>query len=324
MPAAVSAPAPAVPAPAATSVVNGAAKTIAPVVGKDGAVTPVVAPEQTYDIKVNGQLKKMTMAELERYASKGGYADQVTQKAREAIRDAVKARDDYAAKESARLERAKKDTDAFLKEHGIDPDEFARQRLNKRIEDGKMTPEQREAAELKAENQRLKDEHARAEQARKVEAEKAQTTALQRNIEKTLKDAAARVGIEAGDESFYAIYESFREAFELGLLPQDGLQPHHADRIVEDAQARIEGSQKSLEKAVLAGLKGDRLLTRLGPEVVKAVLEARIEQIRGGKGGAVNAPPAPKTAAPVVKPSSYLTPAQADEQMKKLLASGAK
>lgn len=315
--------APAAPPPAAGKPAAPAA------VAKPGAAAPIdpaapaAAPETFMELMVNGKLRKFTKAEAERYVSKGGFADETTQKAKEAIRDAIRLRDELTAKDAARLERAKKDPEAFLKEHGFDPDEFARTRLNKKIEEGKLTPEQREALELKAENQRLKDAQAKAEADQKLAAEKAQTTALQRNIEKTLKDSAARAGIEPGDESFYAIYESFKEAYELGLLPPDGLQPHQADRIIEDAMGRIEGSKQALEKAVLAGLKGEKLLSRLGPAVVKEVLDARIAQIRAGKGGAIAASPAPKpNGTPQVKPSGYMTPAEADAKMKELLRKG--
>lgn len=313
-------PAPAPVAPAAPSV---AAKAPSPLAAKPGAVAPAAAPagapEAFLELVIDGEKRSMTRAEVERYASKGGFADKVTQKAREAIKDALKAKADYESKETARKTRAKSDTEAFLKEHGIDPDEFARQRLDKKIDEGRMTAEQREAAQLKAENQRLKGEQAKLEAAREAERQTSQVRALQSNIEKTLADSAKRAGIEPGDESFFAIYESFRDMYELGLLPTDGLQPHHADRIIEDAQSRIEGTQKALEKAVLSGLAGPRLLNRLGPEVVKAVLAARLTQLRGDDGvpKPVAAAHAPNTPQP--KPSGYMTVAEADAQVKKLM-----
>lgn len=259
----------------------------------------------------------MSQAELERWASKSKFADKTTQTAREAIKRAQQVAAEAQAHRDALKEMAKTDRDAVFRELGIDPDEYARARLEQKVREGQMTPAEREAAAKDAENKRLKAELDKRAKADQDQQQQSLVNNLQRRIESELSAAAKRAGIEPGDESFLAIYESFKEAHELGLLPVDpmGLQPHHADRIIEDAVERMNGAQSRLEKAVLAGLKGKPLLNRLGPAVVKAVLEARLEEIRGGQ-VAPGSAPIPKGAAPAAKPNGYLSPREFDEKMK--------
>lgn len=285
-----------------------------------GAQAEGVSAEQTYKIKVDGQVVEMTIAEMERYASKGRYADKATQEAKEAIKRAKQAAADYEAREKARIEKAKTDTDAWLKEHGIDPLEYAKSKLQQKVEEGKMTPEQKRAAELEMENKRLKQAQEEAAlQAKKQQAEQLQQH-LQKRIETELVNAAKRAGMSLGDDAFYAIYKSFEDAFELGLLPLDaqGLTPHMADRIVEDAMGRIEGEQKNTRTQVLK-LKGQALEDFLGKEAADHIVSNRLELIRAAKGLPAGRPGAPApTQTPAKTPAKYLSPAEADEQLKRL------
>lgn len=321
MPAPVVAPVAPAPVVTAKPVVpaNGAVKPVVPV--PEGAAKPegVPAPvEAKIKLKVDGQVEEMTQAELEKWANKGRYSDKVTQEGREAIKRANAAVQELQAREAAAKERAKNDTDAWMKEHGIDPDEFAQKRLQKKVDEGKLTQAEREALELKAENQRLKDEFDKKEKEREAETQKQMTAQLQRRIQNELVNATKRAGMSIGDESFYAIYESFREAFELGLLPTDevGLQPHHADRIIEDAQEKLNGAQKNLRENALK-LKGPALLAFVGKEAVDNIVAARLDEIRAARGIATPAPAEqPKPAAP--RPNGYLSPAEAEAQLKAL------
>lgn len=322
------APVVAVKAPVPT---NGAVKpTPAAMKPPAGAQAPPVAPEGgagedpvVWEGKVDGKQVQITKSKAERFLSKGAFAEKVTQEAKEAIRKTQQMRAEFEASETRRKESAKKDIDAFLKEHGIDPDEYAKTKLERKVEEGKLTKEQRDALELKAENQRLKDERQKADETRQAEQRKQLTAGLQQRIENELVAAVKRAGMSANDETFYAVYESFREAFELGVLPLDGagLPPQYADRIVEDAQAKIESTQTKLRESVLK-LKGQPLLDFMGKEAVDAVLAARLEQIRSARGITPSASRAP---APTQqrKPSAYITPAEAEAQIKKLRDGGA-
>lgn len=278
------------------------------------------APEAKFKIKVDGQVIEMTQAELERYASKGKYSDKATQEAKEAIRKAKEIAAKLEADAASAKERAKTHTDEWMKEHGLDPDEWAARRLEKKVELGKMTAEQRDAENLKAENARLKAEQEKSVAERKAEQDKQVTSQLQKRIENELVNAAKRAGFSVNDETFFSVYESFRDAYELGLLPVDanGLLPHHADRIIEDAQAKLDGALKSIRDSALK-LKGDALLDFIGKDAVQAIVDARLAQIRTARGvaattTATKAAPAPKA------PRTYISPAELDANVKKMAA----
>lgn len=317
----VVAPKVAAPAPAA------AAKAPAPAT-KPGAPAPAAAAPEVaaadaivWTGKVDGKELKLTQAQLDRFASKGAFADKVTQEAKEAIKRAQAAEAKYRADEEARRSRAKTNTEEWLKEHGIDPEEYARQILERKVNEGKMTPEQRRAAELEAENKRLKLEQENIANAQKKQQAEQLQQHLQKRIETELVNAAKRAGMGLGDESFFAIYKSFEEAYNLGLLPTDmnGLTPAIADRIVEDAQLRIENEGKSIRTRVLT-MKGQALEDFLGKEAADHIVANRLEMIRAAKGIAAqptNGKPAPAAQQGKAKPT-YLTPAQADEAMKQL------
>lgn len=303
----------------------------APVVAKNGKGAPppvdsapaIDADPVLWEGKVDGEMVKVKKSEADRLLSKGKFADRATQEAKESIRKAKEIAEKLQAEAATAKARAKTDTEAWLKEHGIDPDEYAKSRLERKVEEGKMTPEQRRAADLEVENKRLKGEHEKLEQQRQVEKNQQLTTHLQKRIEGELVNAAKRAGMSLGDESFYAVYESFKEAFELGLLPSDenGLLPHHADRIVEDAMEKISHAQKSIRDNVLK-LNGQALEDFVGKDAVDKLVANRLEIIRARRGVASNGTTKPAPMAPTTKPSSYISPAELDAMVKKLAGRG--
>lgn len=279
---------------------------------------PVAPPEVKHKVKVDGEIIEMTQAEIERWASKGRFSDKATQQAKEAIKRAQQVEKEMRARDEAIRANAKADTDAFLKEHGIDPDEYAKTKLERKVEEGKMTAEQRRAAELERENKQLKADQEKQALERKSEQAKELTNQLQRRIETELSNAAKRAGMPMNDETFYAVYESFREAYDLGLLPVDinGLQSHQADRIVEEAQSRLEGVQGRIRENVLK-LSGQALEDFIGKEVADKIMANRLELIRARRGVSTN-PAAPAAPAQPQVRKSYLSPAEADLELKKL------
>lgn len=290
-------PAPVIPAaPAAAAPLNGAATAAKPV------TPPADQAPQTFQVKVDGQMTTFTLDQLLKNASKSGYADKLIKQATEAAKR-IKS---IEAQREQLLADKKKNPHALLKEYGVDPDEFAHSILSKKVSESQMTPEQRRIAELEAREAEMRGQ---LEERTKAEQKQHQTRLaqqFQKKIESELSSAATRAGIEPNSQGFYAIYEAFKEAVELDL-------PWDPDRIVEVAKESLDGAHGRLEKAVVGGLTGEALLTRLGPTVVEAVLQARVAQIRGGKmNGAkpANGTQAPK---PVEKPSQYLSPAELQE-----------
>ncbi len=324
-PAPVVAPPAAAAKPVAPPPPNGAGKAAPPTKPGAAPAPEVAAPvvEQKVKLKVDGELIEMSQAELERWASKGRFSDKATQEAKEAIRRATAVAKQLEEREAKAKSRAKDDTDNWLREHGIDPDEYARAKLQKKVDEGKMTQEQRELLEQKEKNKKLEEQLANDNKAREAERTQQRAQQLQRRVENELVAAAKRAGMSLGDEGFYSIYESFREAFELGLLPTDGegLLPHHADRIVEDAMSRLDGAQKNLRENALK-LKGQPLLDFIGKEAVDSIVAERLEQIRASRGQTSKPTGQPVQAPAPTRPGSYLTPAEAEAQLKKLTRGG--
>lgn len=120
-------------------------------------------------IKVNGQVKTLTVKEALKLAEKGEGADQKFQEA---------AKIQGAARKLAQL--AKDDPESFMRQWGIDPDQYSQARLAQKLEREMMTEEQRELADLRSEKAlrdketKLKEEQDKqsAEQTRMQAADK--------------------------------------------------------------------------------------------------------------------------------------------------------
>lgn len=273
---------------------------------------PATPAEQFFEFKVDGELKKIPRSEAEKRLSKEFFADKRTQQATEAIA-AAKAAEKERAEEKRRL---KEETEAYLEAQGIDLDSLARKRLEKRLQQAEMTPEQRAIAERDARIAELEGKTRAAEEERKGRAVAEASKRIQARIEGALDTAWERAGFERGADSFAAVYEVMKEWHELGLLPrQDQFTDSHADRIIEQAKANLEGVDKRREAAVMKGLKGKALYDRLGKTVVDELNRYQIEMHRGGK-KTTDVTPQPTKA--VSSSSGYMTPAEALESMRKM------
>lgn len=253
------------------------------------------------ELVVDGQKQKFTEAEARKLLSKSGYADKAIRQAKEAMAAIKKEREELAK------ERGIKDPAELLRLRGHDPDAYARGVLEQRLLAAQQTPEQREAADLRAQ---LTDRDAKLKE---LEAErvvgKRQMVArrMQVQMESQLADAAETAGLARDPDTFQAIYEAVKEAVDLGM-------PFDATQIVETARQNIDASFKRLEGSVMKGLKGRALVERLGRSVVDEVLRWKVEELRGGgakkTNGATHAPAAP------AKPSEYLSVEEARAKMK--------
>lgn len=280
------APIAATPANTATPVVT--AKPVAPVAPRPAApvaTAPAPAADDGIELTIKGATKKYTRDEIQKLAGKSAYADQLLRQTKEALAERAKEKEEREREKMTASERAKADTDAWLREHGVDPDEYARGKLSKKISEQEMTPEQRAIAERDAEIARLKKESdARTAAEKKTKDAQAQK-AIQQQMENSLADAAERAGFAKGDaDAFFAIYEAVKEFHRLGL-------PFDADRIVDTARENIDSSFDRLRQSVSKGLKGKALVDKLGEDVVKEVLRYRAELLRNG-GRPAPAPPA--------------------------------
>lgn len=308
-PAAPAAPAASAATPANVAVPVAKANPPTPAApGAPAAKADAAAEAPFIELVVDGQKQKFTEGEAKRLLSKAAFADKLVRQAKEAIKKAQEA----SGLSESEKKRLKEETEAYLEAQGVDVDALARKRLERRLAEREMTPEQKQRRELEDENTRLKEKEAKRESAEKQRQQSELATRMQRKMEADLRSAADRAGLPNGADSFYAVYEAVREFHELGL-------PFDADRIIETAKENIEGSFKRLESSVLKDLKGKALVDRLGKSVVDEVLRYKVEELRNG-GARKTEPPAspPAQQQQQTDGPGYLTPDEAREKLRGL------
>lgn len=298
------APAPAAPAAAlaTTKPTNG----VAPAASGAPDADPIV-----WEGTVDGQPTKIKKSEAGKYLSKGKFADKTIQQAREALKAAAEFKAKMAEQESVWDDEDK--LEAELAKRGK-LDLLARKRLEQKLREQELTPEQRRIAELEA-AAADKDKKLKAvDEEKEQQAISARAQHIQKRIESMLGDAWQRAGFETGDsDAFMAVYDVMREWKEIGLLPKaDDFSPMFAEQVVDAARQKMEGAFKGLEAAVLKGLKGEALAKRLGDPVVNEILRFKVEQLRGG---GVKKPGGPAPAAPAT-PETFISPQEAMKRMR--------
>lgn len=261
------------------------------------------AAAHEFEVKIDGELRKFTRTEAERALSKSGYAEKVVQQAREQLKKLAEEREQRKLEDDAWSDEAK--LEELLSKKGVDLDKLARRRLQQRVTEQEMTPEQREALKEKARaddaEKKLSAIEAEKKKARQAEA----TKVLQARLEGALVEAAERAGVPKGDpDAFFSIYETVKEWARLGL-------PFDADRIVESAQERVTASYDSLRKRHSKGLKGKALAEALGDDIVNEMIRYRTELLRGG---GVRPQPTQMTQAPKKQDSPYITRHELEEK----------
>lgn len=184
----------AAPSAAPAAQPNGAApkSTVAPVTPPPGGAEGVKAPgpnatpaeKRRYELLVDGQkhVVEGTDEEIQRHLQMGFGSIRRFEEAKR-----MKAEAD-AAKSTA-AERAKADTDAYLRELGIDPDEYTARRVLGQVQAAQLTPEQRELAELKAKMAAIETEKAKAAEEAQKAAVETQAAAMWAQLEPQLFEA---------------------------------------------------------------------------------------------------------------------------------------
>lgn len=285
-------------APAAPT--NGAAPTTA------ATAAPVAEAEPTFEVTVDGKPQKLTRKQIEKYAGKGAFADKAIRQASEALKTTKAEREAREAlKEKLKTDKAARRE--WLKEHGIETEEFAREVLQEKLSEinkEEMTPEEKRAAKAEAERDEARKE---ADGFREEKKKAALAEATKRNsakMEDSLLESCTKIGLKHSPDTLIALEPVVKEFAETGL-------PFDPDVIAETAKANVDESFARLARDVAAGLKGAALVERLGPEVVKEVLRYRTEVHRNGGPPKPGAPPTPKPAAP----DSTITPEEFKRKM---------
>jgi hypothetical protein len=279
-------------------------------VSAEGKSVEKVASEKApklYQVSIEGQTYEVNEQQLQRLILKGKNADNATKQAK-AEKAAIVA--EKAALEKAKA-LAKTNPEEFLRAQGFDPLEIARAIATKKLQEEQMSPEQiahaKREAELAAREAAIQEHESKERELRSARLQEELRTTMQTQ----LLAEAAKIGLEPSNEMFYAVYEAVKEAYELGL-------PWDAANIVATAQEAMDASMKNLESKTLAGLTGPKLLSRLGPKVVQAVLQAKREEFYGAQEKSMTSPPALKVVKDTPKKVDTLSPEEALKQMRSM------
>jgi hypothetical protein len=162
------------------------------------------------------------------------------------------------------------DPEAALARVGKDPAKLIAAHLEKKAKLEMLTPEQRETQRLQQERDELRA---------KVEAaEKEKLTARQAEVDKRNWDAIEQQLIAAADKAgLDADPETLESLADIALEYAEARVPISADQVAQEHQRRERESIEKRDKKMLAFLKGKKLLSYLGPEVLAAVKAAQAE-----------------------------------------------
>jgi hypothetical protein len=174
-----------------------------------------------------------------------------------------------AFQERAELERAvadfftkfKADPWAISKEVGLDLDALAQQRLaeayERRLEEEKLSPEAREAKAAKEEAEKYRKQLEAIENQKRSAAEQEFRTKIEQETSATLEAALGELGVDATPESL----ADAARVMKLNLQHKIRLTPK---QIALEVQRMQSTRHERFHKAVLGGLKGEKLLQYLG------------------------------------------------------------
>lgn len=228
------------------------------------------------------------------------------QKGRAALRQASEFKKGREA--AARiLELAKQDPDAFLKETGRDPQEWARQRLAQLAKLETMSEHERQAFELSQEVERLRGElTARTEREQAAQKAALVERAKQQNVLR-YREALKHMDLPEEYESIYLMAETERLAVEDGqsYTPEE-LAKETARRLDTYTERWLKARGKTGAPALVASLKQMGLL--------EAVLESVVSEHLKTQGVAPAQKPAPPP--PVVEPEGRLTEREVNERLR--------
>lgn len=279
---------------------NGASKASAPPAGSDGTMgepggtsgKPGVESEletkppepKRYRLKTveDGQEREEEYDEatLRRWIQKGRTADKRFDEAARLAKDAKRIVDG-ARSETSRMEA--------LAELLGGPDAvvaFAEQVLSDKLLDAQRTPEEREAAAMKAELERLRAEKTQSEEKAKKDALEAEQRAVEKRLDATVVRLAEVAGLPKGAPWALRLVTDVLEPY-----IRHGIPATQEDLVAEVKEAMRERG-KTRDAELISGLEGQALLDYLGPQNVKRILAATVSAHQAQRAKPATAPPA--------------------------------
>jgi len=170
-----------------------------------------------------------------------------------------------AKEKQAMVERIKSDPRGLLKEHGIDPEEFAEMTMAEKIEALKMSDEERRFKEIEEENKRYKAKEEKEKQERETQAKQARHAQIQQSFDKEIAEAWKESGLPTN--TFYikqmaAVMMESMAIAKAGELERP-LTAKEAARIVKDRfEASIPQMLSQMEPEAAIRLLGEETFSK--------------------------------------------------------------
>jgi hypothetical protein len=205
------------------------------------------------------------------------------------------------------IELAGNDPEAFLKEAGKDPEEWARQKLANQAKLGAMTEEERQIHELQQKLSRYEQtEKQRTEAEAKATREK-RTTELRGQNEAKYQAALEKADLGVSYETVYLMAETEKLALEDGIE----MSP---DELAKETQHRLD----RYTERYLGSLDGRALVKKLGKTRIASILQATLEDFQASQD--FSAPAAKQPTSPVApeEPEKFIDETELNRRMKAL------
>jgi len=258
--------------------------------GQQAAPPAVPRAQQKIKTRVAGQESEMTRAEIAAWLAE--HADDGELRSLHELRRGGHMRLQTAAERArqsetalARIRDPGQLMDALIEINGGNQaaiDAAIEAHYRKRVAEAEMNPDQRKAAQLEAENRRLREEsERRAEADRRAEFDRIKTETRER-YRREFNTAADAAGVKLTRELLEVMVPIAQRALKAGH-PMSGVE------VLNEARARI---RQQIEEHV-SGMDDDALLDFLGEERMKRIRArdvARLEQQRAAAAGTVTPP----------------------------------
>lgn len=215
--------------------------------------------------------------------------------------------DSTAAKAQRLFELARANPEAFMKELGHDPDAWARQRLASEAKLNAMTQEERAIHERDARIAELEGkEKTREEQVKEWRRQVAQKK-MQEGMHSKFMQGLEATGLPKTHESLYLMAETARLAIDAG-------RELTGEQLARETERRVE----TFTAHYLKGLSGASLAKKLGPELVKSLIQHSISEFEQSQNFEPKPTDPPPTPEPTDEESHFIDESELNRRMKEL------
>ncbi len=228
--------------------------------GEESAPEERAEPEKT-TIKVNGETLELTHDELVKLAQKGSAADRKFR---------------AAAEQRKKVEAAvqKLQGDPLLAAYLSGGKDAMLDALEKQLEYDQLSPEDRAKAD---EDRSLREKAKKAEEYEREQSEReleALTVSYQEQWTDIMNQALSSVGLGQDPRAYRELAGALETAIASG-------QPFELATLAREVAQDLNEGASTFAKSKLAGLKGEELVTFLGPEVMREVRAYEAARLKG-------------------------------------------